>query len=171
MLDLVDLLLLRRSIPADDRALTFRRIDGNAGSTVLYFLPWHTPFGMARQFGIAPLDFLACYEMPAAIVSSEPEMCVRALLDLVADAEQLLAERGVAGKDAVIIGLSVGSYPAPIGSVPASARLRPRIAPTSRSGRVLQRASSNDAPCTRDTSLPTTPKPSLARIPHRTSPD
>ena len=45
MLDLVDLLLLRRGIPADDRGLTFRRIDGNALSKVLYFLPWHTPFG------------------------------------------------------------------------------------------------------------------------------
>jgi len=35
MLDLVDLLLLRRGIPADDRELTFRRIDGNASSKVL----------------------------------------------------------------------------------------------------------------------------------------
>src|SRR5213078_230343 len=112
MLDLVDLLLLRRGIPADDRELTFRRIDGNALSKVLYFLPWHTPFGMARQFGIAPLDFLACYEMPAAIVSSEPDLCLQAMLALVMDAERLLAERSIAGKDALVIGLSVGSYPA-----------------------------------------------------------
>src|SRR5438477_2413806 len=112
MLDLVDLLLLRRGVPADDRTHTFRRIDGNAASKVLYFLPWHTPFGVARQAGLAPLEFLACYEMPAAIVSSEPDLCLRAMLALVADGERLLAERSIAGKDALIIGLSVGSYPA-----------------------------------------------------------
>ena len=113
MLDLVDLLLLRRGIPADDRELTFRRIDGNASSKVLYFLPWHTPFGIARQIGIMPLDFLACYEMPAAIVSSEPDLCLRAMVALVTDAQRLLAERGgIAGKDLLVVGLSVGSYPA-----------------------------------------------------------
>jgi pimeloyl-ACP methyl ester carboxylesterase len=112
MLDLVDLLLLRRGVPADDTTLTFRRIDGNSASTVIYFLPWHTPFGFARQAGFAPLDFLACYEMPAAIVSSEPLLCVQAMHGLVADAEQLLADRGVPGKDAVVVGLSVGTYPA-----------------------------------------------------------
>jgi len=112
MLDLVDLLLLRRGIPADDTTLTFRRIDGNATSGVIYFLPWHTPFAFARQVGFAPLDYLACYEMPSAIVSSEPELCLQAMLGLVADAERLLKDRSVAAKDAVIVGLSVGTYPA-----------------------------------------------------------
>jgi hypothetical protein len=111
MLDLVDLLLLRRGVPADDRTLAFRRIDGNQTSSVIYFLPWQTPFAFARHAGFAPLDFLACYEMPNAIVSSDPELCVRAMRALVEDAEQLLAGRGVA-KDALIVGLSVGSYPA-----------------------------------------------------------
>jgi hypothetical protein len=108
MFDLVDLLLLRRGIPADDKTLTFRRIDGNPRSKVIYFLPWHTPFGFARHAGFAPLDFLACYEMPPGIVSSEPGLCVQAMLGLVADAERLLP----AGHDAVIVGLSVGTYPA-----------------------------------------------------------
>src|SRR5205085_5645307 len=112
MLDLVALLLLRRGIPADDTTLTFRRIDGNATSGVIYFLPWHTPFAFARQVGFAPLDYLACYEMPSAIVSSEPELCLQAMLGLVADAERLLKDRSVAAKDAVIVGLSVGTYPA-----------------------------------------------------------
>jgi hypothetical protein len=112
MLDLVDLLLLRRGIPADDRMLAFRRVDGNPGSRVVYFLPWHTPFAFARRLGFAPLDFLACYEMPEAIVSSEPELCLRAMHDLVADAERVLLAHCVAGKDAVIVGLSIGSYPA-----------------------------------------------------------
>src|SRR5436189_4927118 len=111
MLDLVDLLLLRRGIPADDRTLTFRRIDGDATSKVIYFLPWHTPFGFARQVGFVALEFLACYEMPSAIVSSEPKLCVQAMLGLVEDAERLLGDRGIAD-DALIVGLSIGSYPA-----------------------------------------------------------
>jgi len=65
----------------------------------------------ARHAGFAPLDFLACYEMPNAIVSSEPELCVQAMLGLVEDAERLLADRGIAD-DALIVGLSIGSYPA-----------------------------------------------------------
>ena len=111
MLDLVDLLLLRRGIPADDRTIASRRIDGVPTAKVIYFLPWHTPFAFARHAGFIPLDFLACYEMPTAIVSSEPALCVQAMLGLVGDAERLLASRGL-GEDAVIVGLSVGSYPA-----------------------------------------------------------
>jgi hypothetical protein len=57
MLDLLDLLLPRRGIPPDHRTLAFRCIDGNARFPVIYFLPWHTPYGFARQPGIAPLDF------------------------------------------------------------------------------------------------------------------
>jgi hypothetical protein len=111
MFDLVDLLLLRRGVPANDRTLTFRRIDGNQASNVIYFLPWQTPFAFARHAGFAPLNFLACYEMPSAIVSSEPKLCVQAMRGLVDDAQRLLAGRGCA-KDALIVGLSVGSYPA-----------------------------------------------------------
>jgi hypothetical protein len=111
MFDLVDLFLLRRGIPADDRTLAFRRIDGDQTSNVIYFLPWHTPFAFAWHAGFVPLNFLACYEMPSAIVSSEPELCAQAMLGLVADAGRLLVDRGVV-EDALIVGLSVGSYPA-----------------------------------------------------------
>jgi hypothetical protein len=112
MLDLVDLILLRRGLPADDYNLTFRRIDGSPTSKVIYFLPWHTPIALARQAGFVPLEFLACYEMPEAIVSSEPELCLQALLTLVSDAEQVFRQHRVEGTDAVIVGLSIGSYPA-----------------------------------------------------------
>jgi pimeloyl-ACP methyl ester carboxylesterase len=112
MFDLLDLLLLRRGIPADDRTVAFRRIDGSATAKVIYFLPWHTPYGIARQAGFVPLDFLACYEMPPAIVSSEPTLCAQAMRGLVYDAERLLHERKVRSEDAVIVGLSVGTYPA-----------------------------------------------------------
>jgi hypothetical protein len=111
MFDLVDLFLLRRGIPADDRTLAFRRIDGDQTSNVIYFLPWHTPFAFAWHAGFVPLNFLACYEMPNAVVSSEPELCAQAMLGLAAHAGQLLVDRGVV-EDALIVGLSVGSYPA-----------------------------------------------------------
>jgi hypothetical protein len=112
MFDYLDLLLLRRGIPSDDRTLTFRRIDGSEQSRVIYFLPWHTPFKVARQAGFTPLDFLAAYEMPRAIVSSEPELGVKALHGLVDDAERVLSDHGVTPAEAVIVGLSVGNFPA-----------------------------------------------------------
>ncbi len=112
MFDLLDFVLLRRGLAADDRTLSFRRIDGRPSSKVIYFLPWNTPFVLARQAGFLPLDFLAAYEMPPAIISSEPSLCVQAMRALVADAETLLADRGVDSVEALIVGLSIGSYPA-----------------------------------------------------------
>jgi pimeloyl-ACP methyl ester carboxylesterase len=112
MFDLLDLLLLKRGLPADDQTLNFRRIDGNPQSKIIYFLPWHTPLAFARSTGMAPLDFLAAYEMPPAIVSSDPARSVEALHGLVEDAKALLAASGVARSDAVIVGLSVGTYAA-----------------------------------------------------------
>src|SRR5205085_10484253 len=97
MLDLVDMLLLRRGVPVDDRSLAFRRSDGNPSSKIIYFLPWHTPFSIARAAGLLPLDFLAAYEMPSSIVSSEPALCVEAMLALVADAQEVLTEHRVSG--------------------------------------------------------------------------
>jgi pimeloyl-ACP methyl ester carboxylesterase len=112
MLDLLDLILLRRGVPADDRSVAFRRIDGEARSRVIYFLPWNTTYSLARQAGFTPLEFLAAYEMPRAIVSSDPELSVQALRGVVDDAEALLASKGIEPKDAVLVGLSVGSFAA-----------------------------------------------------------
>src|SRR5215475_341442 len=112
MLDLVDLLLVRRGIAQDDCSLAFRRVDGNLKSKVVYFLPLQTSFAVARQAGFLPLDFLAAYEMPNAIASSEPDLCLQAMLALTNDAQQLLSGNQVAAHDAVIVGLSAGSYPA-----------------------------------------------------------
>jgi pimeloyl-ACP methyl ester carboxylesterase len=123
MLDLLDLLLLRRGIPSDDQTLAFRRIDGQAGSRVIYFLPWHTPLYVARHFGFTPLEFLACYEMPPAIVSSTPELTVSAAERLVGDAEQLVRDRGLDPTDAIVIGLSAGSFPATVPANRLGARL------------------------------------------------
>src|SRR5262245_22432070 len=112
MLDFVDHLLLRRGIAQDDCSLAFRRIEGNPRSKVVYFLPLQTSFSLARQAGFLPLDFLAAYEMPNAIASSEPHLCLQAMLALTNDAQQLLNDQQVAAGDAVIVGLSAGSYPA-----------------------------------------------------------
>jgi hypothetical protein len=112
MLDLVDHLLLRRGIALDDCSLAFRRIEGNPRSKVVYFLPLQTSFSVARQAAFLPLDFLAAYEMPNAIASSEPDLCLQAMLALANDAHQLLIDHNVAAGDAVIVGLSAGSYPA-----------------------------------------------------------
>jgi pimeloyl-ACP methyl ester carboxylesterase len=112
MFDFLDLLLLRRGLPSDDRTLAFRRIDGTAQAPVIYFLPWHTPYKFARQAGFTPLDFLACYEMPPAIVSSEPELSVKAMHALVSDAEAVLSRHAISLADVLIVGLSVGTFPA-----------------------------------------------------------
>jgi len=112
MLDLVDFLPLRRRIAQDDCSLAFRRIDGNLKSKVIYFLPLQTSFSVARQAGFLPLDFLAAYEMPNAIASSEPDLCLEAMLALTEDAQHVLSDNQVAPRDAVIVGLSAGSYPA-----------------------------------------------------------
>jgi hypothetical protein len=112
MFDLLDLFLLRRGIPADDQSLAFRRIDGNPNSRIIYFLPWNTRFAFARQSGMMPLDFLAAYEMPPAIVSSDPDCSVRAVRALIGDAGAVLDAHGVSPRKALIVGLSVGTYPA-----------------------------------------------------------
>ena len=112
MLDLLDFILLRRGVHADDRTLSFRRIDGNPQSNVIYFLPWNTPFGVARQAGFTPLDFLAAYEMPRALVSSDPELSVQAIRGLVEDAQALLESKGIAPHTVLLVGLSVGSFAA-----------------------------------------------------------
>jgi pimeloyl-ACP methyl ester carboxylesterase len=123
MLDLLDYWLLRRGICSDDRTLTFHRVDGNPSSKVVYFLPWNTPYFVARHIGLTPLEFLACYEMPPASVSSVPELSVAAMCGLVEDAMALLADRCIDGRDALIIGLSLGSYPATVLANRIGARL------------------------------------------------
>ncbi len=79
---------------------------------MIYFLPWHTPFAFARRAGFLPLDFLACYEMPSAIISSQPDLCAQSLRDLVEDAERRLGAAGIRPQHALIVGLSIGSFPA-----------------------------------------------------------
>ncbi len=136
MLDLLDLILLRRGVPADDRTLTFRRIDGNPDARVIYFLPWNTPFGVARQAGFLPLDFLAAYEMPRALVSSDPEMSVQAIRGLVEDAQALLESKSIEPQSTLLVGLSVGTFAATFLANRIGARLC-AVAPSDRADMMM----------------------------------
>ena len=84
--------LLRAAQNADDASLDYRKVAGNGRAPVVCFLPWLTPFRLARRMGLVPQDFLVCYEMPSAIVSSEPELCVKALRRVVDDAQDLFVK-------------------------------------------------------------------------------
>jgi hypothetical protein len=112
MFELIDHFLISRRVPDDDWTLVGRRIDGNPDARVIYFLPWNTPYLVARHAGFLPLPFLAAYEMPPAIVSSEPSASVAVMQRMVDDAASLVAARRLAGRDVLIVGLSVGTYPA-----------------------------------------------------------
>ena len=94
--------------------LSFRRIDGDKRSRVLYFLPWHLPYELAKRAGMLPLNFLACYQMPISIISSIPQRCVDAMELLVADADDVVSAAGANKKQMLIVGLSIGNFPATI---------------------------------------------------------
>jgi hypothetical protein len=104
--------LLRVAENADDASLDYRKVAGNGRAPVICFLPWLTPFRLARRMGILPKDFFVCFEMPSAIVSSEPELCVKALRRIVEDAENLLARLDHPTTELLVLGLSLGSAPA-----------------------------------------------------------
>lgn len=103
--------------------LSFRRIDGDRKSQTIYFLPWHLPYELAKRAGMLPLNFLACYQMPIAIISSIPQRCVDAMELLVADAEDIVSAARADRRQMLIIGLSIGNFPATILANRWSARL------------------------------------------------
>jgi pimeloyl-ACP methyl ester carboxylesterase len=101
--------LLRGGLVGDDMSTEFRRIEGNPRSRIVCFLPWCMPYRLAKTVGLLPRDYLVCYEMPGAIVSSEPDLCIRALR-LLADDALLVVERARLRSDQVlVVGLSIGN--------------------------------------------------------------
>src|SRR5690606_22603804 len=82
-------LLCDRSL-GDDTSMEYQRFDGDPHSATLCFLPWRMPYRLAMGMRVVPPDVLACYEMPRAIVSSEPELCVQAVEAVTADAMRLI---------------------------------------------------------------------------------
>ena len=93
----------------DDTSTAFTRIDGDAQSAIICCLPWRMPYKLARVPRIVPRSFLACYEMPAAIVSSEPELCVRAVNAVVDDGMRVFARSALDPAQVLVVGLSIGN--------------------------------------------------------------
>ena len=119
---MLDALLLGAGKDGDDLCLNFRRVLGNPRSNVICYLPWKTPFELAQKLGLVPREFLACYEMPYAIVSSEPQLCKVAMQRLVGDAMHLTSKMGHQ-KPLTVVGLSMGSAPATVLANMLGARL------------------------------------------------
>lgn len=109
MLDSLGLKILRPQSVGDDTSTAFLRIDGDPGSDVICCLPWRMPYKLARASRIVPQRFLACYEMPRAIVSSEPELCVRAVETVVDDAMRVVDRSRRAPESFLVVGLSIGN--------------------------------------------------------------
>lgn len=91
------------------RADLFRRIVGNDPNGAIYFLPWRTSFKTALDFGLVGLrQWRLCYELPAAVVAAEPDVCARANRAVIEDAADQIERR----RPPVLVGLSMGSVPA-----------------------------------------------------------
>ena len=101
--------LFRSRSVEDDTSTTFLRVDGDGHAATICFLPWRMPYRLAKASRLVPSGFLACYEMPRAIVSSEPERCVRAVHAVVDDAERVFARSGLAPAQLLVVGLSIGN--------------------------------------------------------------
>ena len=119
---MLDALLLGAGKDGDDLCLKYRRVLGNAQSNVICYLPWKTPFELANKLGLVPREFLACYETPNAVVSSEPHLCKVAMQRLVGDAMKLASKTGQE-RTLTVVGLSMGSAPATVLANMTGARL------------------------------------------------
>jgi hypothetical protein len=114
LMDALDYIMMKSSGPIDDENLAYQRLIGDVTSDVICFLPWRTSISTARHIGFAPESFLACYQLPQAIVSSEPQLCTEAIEHLVADSLILASRLKKKMERIVIVGLSMGSAPATI---------------------------------------------------------
>lgn len=114
--------LCPRSV-GDDTCTAFARIDGDPDSSLMCFLPWRMPYRLAQVSRIVPREFLACYEMPRAIVSSEPELCVRAVDAVVEDAMRVFDRRRIEPARILVVGLSIGTAVATVLANRIGARL------------------------------------------------
>lgn len=121
-MDALDRIALSASfISAGTSSGGFRRYDGVPGSNVVLFLPWNTTYWLARLLGLTGIEFLACYETPGALVSADPSRCTDAMREVLFDSEQLLKKAHV--RDPLVIGMSLGSYPATVLANRIGARL------------------------------------------------
>jgi pimeloyl-ACP methyl ester carboxylesterase len=122
-MDALDYIMMKSSGPLDDENLAYQRLIGDTASNIICFLPWRTSIATARRIGFAPHKFMACYQLPPAIVSSEPELCAEAVERLVADSLVLLSQFKKKSDRMVVVGLSLGSAPATVLANLTGARL------------------------------------------------
>ena len=116
--------LLNGKPDVDDTSTEFRRFDGETDGTIICCLPWQTPFKLARAAGLVPRRrLLACYEMPQAIVSSEPELCVVAVNAVVDDAIRVIRRAQLAPEQLLVVGFSIGNATATVLANRIGARL------------------------------------------------
>lgn len=101
--------ILRSLSVGDDTSIDFLRVDGDPDGHIVCFLPWRMPYRLAQASRLVPRNFLACYEMPRAIVSSEPELCVRAVHAVVEDALDVVARARLDPARLLVVGLSIGN--------------------------------------------------------------
>jgi hypothetical protein len=114
---------LRERSVGDDSSTEFLRIDGDPRSTTIVCLPWCMPYRLAMGRRIVPDDYLACYEMPGGIVSSEPEICIRALRAVVDDATRVFERSRLDASQVLVVGLSIGNAAATMFANRIGARL------------------------------------------------
>lgn len=84
---------------------------GKPDGDVIYFLPWSTPYLLARACGLLPLSFAACYETPARAVCADPVESVVAFRRIISDAVNLIQSRSQPHPP-LIVGFSLGTVAA-----------------------------------------------------------
>lgn len=123
MLDTVGQDALWERFAGDDTSTEFVRVDGDQHAATIVCLPWQMPYRLAKAARIVPKPFLACYEMPRAIVSSEPELCIRALNGVIEDATQVAVRAKIPPRELLVVGLSIGNAAATMLANKLGARL------------------------------------------------
>lgn len=109
MLDTVGQDTLWERFAGDDTSTEFLRVDGDPHAATIVCLPWQMPYRLAKVARLVPKKFLACYEMPRAIVSSEPELCIEALTSVVEDATRVVRRARLEPSELLVVGLSIGN--------------------------------------------------------------
>jgi hypothetical protein len=113
MLGLLDAIHLRRRIKLlDDQSVAFRRKYGTSQSRVILFLPWGISIERAEFLRLLPASYFSCYETPQGIVSSTPRIPVDSLTGLEKAFQDDLGTIRNAGRKPLLIGMSMGNFPA-----------------------------------------------------------
>ena len=123
MLDTVGQDALWERFAGDDTSTEFVRVDGDQHAATIVCLPWQMPYRLAKAARIVPKPFLACYEMPRAIVSSEPELCIRAFNGVLEDVTQVAVRAKIPPRELLVVGLSIGNAAATLLANKLGARL------------------------------------------------